>query len=95
MARSLTFERPESYPEQRNERLAFSIRIPPSWRSTRSFSGGGSYFMQFTSPPLAVDKDRQTVHASLTLTVESLAPGADIESFYRGHRERLGGSFRS
>ena len=93
MARSLTLERSSGYPEQKNPDFGFSVRLPPSWKETRRFSGGGTLLLQFASPPLAADKD-QTVHASLTLTVEPLAQGATLDSFYEASRQKLGESFR-
>jgi hypothetical protein len=94
MASSLTLERPASYTERRNQASGLSIRLPVSWKSTRSISGGGTLLMQFTSPALAADKSRQTVHASLTLTVEPLPSSASLESFYVGARAKLGESFQ-
>jgi hypothetical protein len=93
MERSFTLERPETYPEVRNEKLRFSIRVPPSWRSTRTFSGGGTYLTQFTSPPLAADR-RETVHASLTLTVEPLPANATVDGFYNEAMRKLGDPFK-
>ena len=93
MERSFTLERPETYPEVRNDKLRFSIRVPPSWRSSRSFSGGGTYLTQFTSPPLAADR-RETVHASLTLTVEPLPGNATVEGFYNEAMRKLGDPFK-
>jgi hypothetical protein len=94
MARSLTLERPEEYPLQANGKFGFSIRIPASWRSSRSFSGGGTFFTQFTSPPIGADKNRQTVHASLTLTVEPVGGDGSLESFYQSTRGKLGEAFQ-
>jgi hypothetical protein len=51
MNRSLTLERPAAYNEERDDGFGFSIRIPPSWRESRRFSGNGTLLMQFTSPP--------------------------------------------
>jgi hypothetical protein len=93
MERSFTLERPETYPEVRHDKLRFSIRVPPSWRSSRSFSGGGTYLTQFTSPPLAADR-RETVHASLTLTVEPLPGNATVEGFYNEAMRKLGDPFK-
>ena len=93
MERSFTLERPETYPEVRNDKLRFSIRVPPSWRSSRTFSGGGTYLTQFTSPPLAADR-RETVHASLTLTVEPLPGNATVEGFYNEAMRKLGDPFK-
>jgi hypothetical protein len=93
MERSFTLERPETYPEVRNDKLRFSLRVPPSWRSTRSFSGGGTYLTQFTSPPLAADR-RETVHASLTLTVEPLPASVTVDDFYDEAVRKLGDPFK-
>jgi hypothetical protein len=94
MERSLNLERPESYPEIRNDKFRFSIRIPPSWRSSRTFSGGGTYLTQFTSPALAADRSGQTAHASLTLTVEPMPAGASIDGFRAEAMRRLGEPFK-
>jgi hypothetical protein len=95
MNRSLTLERPDSYPVQRDAAFGFELRVPPSWRSVRTFSAGGTLLMQFTSPPLAAERNRETVHASLTLTVEPLRDGADaLEPFYAATRQKLGDSFQ-
>ncbi|HUG54305.1 MAG TPA: hypothetical protein VMR21_11920, partial [Vicinamibacteria bacterium] len=92
MARSLTLERPALYPEERNERFAFSLRVPPSWRSTRTFSSGGTYLEQYTSPAVGVDR-RQTVHASLTLTVEPAPGDGSVEAYYRATMDKLGEAY--
>jgi hypothetical protein len=93
MERGFTLERSETYPEVRNDKLRFSLRVPPSWRSSRSFSGSGTYLTQFTSPPLAADR-RETVHASLTLTVEPLPGNATVEGFYNEAVRKLGDPFK-
>jgi hypothetical protein len=92
MAGSLTFERASAYPEQRNERFAFAVRIPPSWRETRKFTGGGTLQLYFRSPPLAAD--RGTLDATLTLTVEPLPKDAGIREYYEATRSKLGESFQ-
>jgi hypothetical protein len=92
MFHSLTLERPASYPEVRNDAFGFSLRLPPSWRESRHFSGGGTLLMQFTSPPLAADKGGETVHASLTLTIEKVT--GDLDEFYTASRDRQGAAFR-
>jgi hypothetical protein len=94
MERSFTLERPETYPEVRNDKFRFSIRVAPSWRNSRTFSGGGTYLTQFTSPALAADRSRQTVHASLTLTVEDTPADATIDSFHAEARRKLGDAFK-
>ena len=93
MEKSLTLERPADYPEHRNDRFAFSVRVPASWRSTRSFSGGTSSITQFSSPPLLLDRHRQTVHASLTVAVEA-APEGGLEAFYAATRDKLGEAYK-
>jgi hypothetical protein len=93
MARSLTLERAPSYPETRHEKHGFSIRIPPSWRESRSFSRGGTLLLQFTSPALGADRNQQTVHASLTLTVETVPGDGGLEAFYQTTRQKLGESY--
>jgi hypothetical protein len=92
MERSFRLERPGRYPERRNETFGFSIRVPPSWSSNRTFNSGTTYLAQFTSPPLGADRN-QTVHASLTLTVEPVANGGDVEAYYEATRKKLGSSF--
>ncbi len=93
MARSFTLERLSIYPVRRDEEFGFSLRVPPSWRETRRFSGGGTLLLQYSSPPLAADRSQQTVHASLTLTVEPLPEGSTPESYYEAARKRLGENF--
>jgi hypothetical protein len=93
METSLTLERPALYPEHRNDKLGFSIRVPSSWPVNRSFSGGGTYLMQFTSPALGVER-RQIIHGSLTLTVEPAPGDGSLEAFYGAIRDRLGEPFR-
>jgi hypothetical protein len=87
MARSLTLERPARYPEEKNDKFAFSLRVPPSWPSTRSFASGNTFLRQYTSPPFGADK-AQTVHASLTLTAEPAA--GDIEAYYKAAMDKAG-----
>jgi hypothetical protein len=94
MSRSLTIERPESYPLHSNKKLGFSIRVPASWPVTRSFSGAGTALMQFASPPLAADKGGQTVHASLTVTVEPVPGDRSLDTFYTSARARQGEAFQ-
>jgi hypothetical protein len=94
MSRSLTIERAESYPLHMNKKLGFSIRVPASWPLTRSFSGAGTTLTQFTSPPLAADKGGQTVHASLTVTVEPVPGDRSLETFYTTARAKQGDSFQ-
>jgi hypothetical protein len=90
---SFTLERPGLYPIQRWEDFGVSLGMPPSWAETRQFSGRGTLLVQFTSPPLAVQRG-QTVHASLTVTVEQIPDETGIEAFYEATRERLGENLR-
>ncbi|HVR72500.1 MAG TPA: hypothetical protein VMT87_16820 [Vicinamibacteria bacterium] len=93
MEKSLAPERPERYPEHRNEKLGFSVRVPGSWGTTRNFSGGGTFLMQFTSPALGAENG-QTVHAALTLTSEAAPGDGSLDAFYGAIRSRLGEPFR-
>jgi hypothetical protein len=95
MAKSLTCERPESYPLFRDDRFAVSLRVPASWPESRRFSSAKSLLVQFTSPPFVSDKGGQTAHASLTLTVEALGADETLDSFYAETRERLGSAFEA
>jgi hypothetical protein len=94
MLESLSLERPAQWPEVKDAAFGFSLRVPPSWRQTRRFSGGGTLLLQYTSPPVGADRDGQTVHSSLTLTVEPLGREEDLESFYLGTRRKLGDAFQ-
>lgn len=94
MARSLTLEKSETWPERRDEKFGFALRVPASWRESRAFSGGGKLVVQFTSPPLAADKGGQTVHSLLAMSVEPLADKGGIETWYRLGNRRLGESFQ-
>jgi hypothetical protein len=93
MQASFTLERVATYPEQRSDTLGYSIRMPASWRETRRFTGGDSALVQYTSPALAADKSRETVHASLSLTVERAPDDGSLEAYYRSSRSKLGDSF--
>ena len=90
---SFTLERPELYAVKRWEKFGVALGLPTSWRETRQFSGRGTLLVQFTSPALSVDSG-QTVHASLTLTVEEVPPDAEIDAFYQAMRARLGDNLR-
>ena len=71
MFASFALERPAAYALHRDEPGGFAIRLPPSWASGRSLSSGGRRVAQFLSPPLRADRPGQTVHASLTVSVEA------------------------
>jgi hypothetical protein len=90
---SFTLERPELYPVQRWEDFGVGLGVPESWRETREFTGRRTLLVQFTSPALAVQQG-QTIHASLTLTVEEVPEGAEVEAFYQAMRTRLGENIR-
>jgi hypothetical protein len=90
---SFTLERPALYPVQHWEAFGVALGVPTSWRETRQFSGRGTLLVQFTSPALAVQRG-QTVHASLTLTVEEVPENAEIDAYYRAMRSRLGDNLR-
>ncbi len=93
MERSFTLERLADYPVRREEAFGFSLRLPPSWRQTRRFSGGGTLLLQYTSPALAADSSRQTVHAALTLTVEPVEEGTTLASYHEETLRKLGDNF--
>jgi hypothetical protein len=91
---SLTIERPDLYPVQEWKEQNASLGIPDSWRENRRFSGGGTLLVQYVSPPLAVDKGRETLHASLTVTFERVPDGGGLASFHEASRRRLGDNFQ-
>lgn len=94
MWRSLTFERPERYARQEWGEQKASLGLPASWKQTRAFSGGGTLLAQYVSPALASDKGRGTVHASLSVTFESVAESGGLEQYYLATRQKLGDNFQ-
>ena len=71
------------------------IRHPESWERTQTVSDPGtSLFVGFRSPPLAVERDGTTVHATLEVTVNKAAPDLTVEQFYAARTETLGDSYR-
>ena len=94
MIRSFSLERWALYTEERNDAYRYSMRVPPTWKSTRTFSGGGTYLKQFTSPALGMDKGGQTAHASLIITVENVPAGTTADSFHTSSQARLGENFQ-
>lgn len=94
MIESFSLERWANYTEERNDTFRYSMRIPPTWKSTRTFSGGGTYLKQFTSPALGMDKGGQTAHASLTITVEDVAANATADTFHTATQAKLGENFQ-
>jgi hypothetical protein len=93
MTRSLTVERPATWPEYRFETFSASLRVPASWKETRRFSGSGTLLAQYTSPPLAVDQGGQTAHASLIVTFEPVPGGGGLAEYYDSTRRKLGENF--
>lgn len=93
MAGSLSLERPAHYREVSDDSFRFALRMPPSWPETRRFAGPKTLLLQYTSPALASDRGGQTVHASLTLTVETVAGDGGLDAYYSEMRRKLGDSF--
>jgi len=91
---SLTVERPDRYPVTSWRGQEASLGIPESWRETRRFSGGGTLVANYVSPALAVDKGRETVHASLSVTFEAVPDGGGLAEYYDTTRRRLGDNFQ-
>lgn len=94
MMQSFSLERWTLYPEERNDTYRYSLRVPPTWKSTRTFSGGGTFLKQFTSPALGMDKGGQTAHASLTITVENVPAGSTAGAFFQAMQAKLGENFQ-
>jgi hypothetical protein len=91
MSASLALQRDEDWQVHRDPKLALALRLPTAWKRARTISGGGTYIEIFTSPPLGADKNYETVHASLTISVEP-APGG-LDAYYNSVREKLGPNF--
>jgi len=91
---SFSFERPESYPRKEWRARKTSLGIPPSWRETRHFAGASTLLAQYVSPALATDRDRGTVHASLSVTLEEVPDDGGLAEYYAATRERLGENFQ-
>jgi hypothetical protein len=71
------------------------IRHPRSWeRTPTAVSPGQSLFVGFRSPPLAVEKDGTTVHATLEVTVNRVPPDFTVERFYAERSEQIGDTYR-
>lgn len=94
IARSFSFERAADYPELREPKWGLAFRVPPSWKETRSFSGGDNLLLQYRSPALAADGNRDPVHASLTLTVEPIRNAGGLDDYYEATRLKQGESFQ-
>jgi hypothetical protein len=94
MIQSFSLERWALYTEERNDAFRYSMRVPPTWKSTRTFSGGGTFLKQFTSPPFGMDNGGQTVHASLTITVENVPAASTADAFHQATQAKLGENFQ-
>jgi hypothetical protein len=71
------------------------IKHPKSWERTQTATNPGeSLFVGFRSPPLAVEKDGTTVHATLEVTVNQAPPDLTVEKFYAVRTETLGDTYR-
>ncbi len=71
------------------------IKHPRSWTRTHAAaSGGESLFVGFRSPPLAVELEGTTVHATLEVSVNKVEPDKTVESFYAERTELLGDNYR-
>jgi hypothetical protein len=91
---SLTVERPDLYPVTDFRAQQASLGVPPSWRETRRFSGGGTLVANYVSPPLAADTGGQLVHANLAVTFEAIPEGGGLDQYYVATRQRLGDNFQ-
>jgi len=94
MMQSFSLERWALYTEERNDDYRYSLRVPPTWKSTRTFSGGGTFLKQFTSPAFGMDKGGQTVHASLTITAENVPAASTADAFHQATQAKLGENFQ-
>ena len=89
MARSLSLERPAAYPEQRERRPSASRSACRLLERRRArFSGGGTLPHAVHEPAVGADKSGQTVHASLTLTVEPAPGDGSLDAFYKATPRR-------
>jgi hypothetical protein len=71
------------------------IKHPRSWERTQTVTNPGeSLFVGFRSPPLAVEKDGTTVHATLEVTVNQVPDDLTVEKFYAARTETLGDTYR-
>lgn len=94
IAASLALERPARYPVSRDDAFGFSLGVPASWRETRRFASHDTLMLQFTSPPLAMDRGQQAVRASLTVTVEPAPERDDVQVYYDQTLKKLGDAFK-
>ena len=93
MQKSFTLERPR--PGRSSVARASTSRCacPPPGPRPAASPAAGTLLLQYTSPPLLAERGGQTVHASLTVTVEALAQDG-LEPFYQATRAKLGEAFQ-
>jgi hypothetical protein len=91
---SFAVERPSTYPERKDERFAYRLRLPSTWKESRRLSSTttNTSMVQFLGPAMGVEKDGSTVHAALTVTAEPLT-GGSLDGFYAATRQKLGDAF--
>jgi hypothetical protein len=84
----------EVYAAPGGDGLDVFIRHPKSWERAQTVSSPGkSLFVGFRSPPLAVEKDGTTVHATLEVTVNRAPRDLTVEKFYAARTETLGDTY--
>src|SRR3990172_11868472 len=84
----------EVYDAPGGDVLDVFIRHPKSWERTQTVTDPGkSLFVGFRSPPLAVENDGTTVHATLEVTVNQAPPSLTVEKFYAARTETLGDTY--
>jgi hypothetical protein len=88
MFKSLAVDRPASWKEYKG--VGYVLRVPDSWREARHFSGGGKSMLQWSSPAVGAER-AQTLHASLTLSVEPTT--RTLEAYHKEQRDAQGESF--
>ena len=93
MAASLSLERAVLYPDHLNPAYGFALRVPTSWTSERTLSGGDSYLGQYRSPALSADSKGRTSHASLTMAVQKAPGDGSLDAYYRSIRDGMGDAF--
>jgi len=71
------------------------LKHPRSWPRTASLGETGkSLFVGFRSPPVALESDGSTIHATLEINVNMVSPGTTLERFYSERVEIQGDSYR-
>ncbi len=79
--------------EKTDAGLAF--KHPRSWLRTASLGETGkAYFVSFRSPPVALESDGSTIHATLEINVNTVSPGTTLERFYLERVEIQGDRYR-